>query len=303
MSERIGWLALVLVLGCLPEFDDRPWLVEGPRVLAVATTPAEALPGQQVRLEALVVDERGPSTQVVDWAFCTQPRRAEQRGGVSESCAMGEKLMAVARDALVPADACARFGPNPPPAEGEAPRRPADPDPSGGYFNPVRAATMDAEAFGFVRIHCDLAGATRPLFEAFERRYQLNLNPDFAEAAFEVDGQVVEQGTPIDVRAGQSIELSARVAALQAEDFVVYDIERGLLSPRRERITVRWFVTAGRLGTSRAVAQLGPQWAGELRTTYAVPEDVSYVYVWAVLADDRGGTAWRSLELEVSSPE
>src|SRR5207253_227540 len=54
--------------------------------------------------------------------------------------------------ATMPAAACATYGPDTPPGG----FRPRDPDPSGGYYQPVRAALADAPlAFGLPR----LAGA------------------------------------------------------------------------------------------------------------------------------------------------
>ena len=55
-------LVVIVVVGCKPEFDDRTALVEEPRVLAVQSTPAEALPGAQVLLRALYVAPTGTPT-------------------------------------------------------------------------------------------------------------------------------------------------------------------------------------------------------------------------------------------------
>lgn len=294
----VAAIAVTMAAGCLPQFEERPWLVDAPRVLGVRSTPAEAGPGQQVRLEALVVDPGGEGMAQAQWAFCTEPRRAEERGGVSESCATGGNLAQSARDALIPMDACARFGPNPPPSVGdELPRRPADPDKSGGYSIPVQARTSAAEAFGFVRIRCDLAGATRPLFEAFERQYRNNLNPEFGMPGLEVAGVAVEDSTR--VQAGARVELEAIVSDREAETFVVYDIERGILSQRREQLSVRWFVTAGELDRGTSYAELFAGRVRGLTSELVAPSDVGEIFVWAVLTDTRGGASWRSVRLEV----
>ncbi|MEM6997226.1 MAG: hypothetical protein AAF721_42370, partial [Myxococcota bacterium] len=185
MRARHG-VVLLVATACVPSFDDRPWRVDRPRVLAVASMPAEVRPSDPLTLHALVVTPDGPAEAVPEFSYCTQPRTAGERTAVTASCLRGEDLQATAASSVMLTDGCARFGPNPPPTqEGAAPQRAADPDPTGGYHVPVFARDVDlgAEGFGAVRIRCDLAGATRAIFDAFEMRYTANVAPTIADVA------------------------------------------------------------------------------------------------------------------------
>ncbi len=283
---------------CVPEVEDRPWLVEGPRVIGLSASPAEARPGQAVVFSALVADVDGPAEGPVQWAWCTRPRTAGERTGVTESCLRGDDLEVVANPAVVLPDACALFGPNPPPAEGdETPQRPADPDPSGGYFFPVRASAtaVDETAFGFVRIRCDLPGVTRAIFEAFEAEYSTNNHPELE--GFGVDDEGRSGATRlhvVDTADDPTVRLAVRVANDAAERYVVYDGERGRLVPQREQLVARWYVTAGEL--SRASS---PVLGLEADVDWTPPAPGSQAWAWVVVTDDRGGTSWASAEFAI----
>lgn len=305
---RLPLAALLALPACLPSFEDRPWLVEEARVLAVRSTPAEVEPGQPVTYEALIARPEGGGNEVVSWSFCTQPRRAEERGAVSNACALGEALEPTPNPALVPNDACARFGPNSPPTQGdEPPQRPADPDASGGYAIPVHAsATLSAdtsvEAFGKTRIRCDLVGATRPVFDEFEDRYENNQNPELAAVELELEGDFedLDPLSPPSVAAGERLRLRLRTEALAVESYLRYQIELGTLSEVEETLSVRWYLSGGEL--ERALDMLGPGPAGEaasFETAWTAPIDAGPVRGWVVVSDDRGGTSWLSFELLV----
>ena len=76
-------VALVAV-GCKPDLTDRLSLIDGPRILAVQSQPAEAAPKAQVMLTALMADPTGTVTSAaIDWAFCNQPKPLAELGTVS----------------------------------------------------------------------------------------------------------------------------------------------------------------------------------------------------------------------------
>lgn len=276
---------LAAICGCSPSFEDQPWRVDETRIVAISSTPAEARPGEVVALQGLVVGPEGPSPEPIAWSFCTQPRLAEERTAVTASCLEGEDLLAVTSPASLLPDACARFGPNPPPTEGGVPpRRPADPDPTGGYYIPVEAALLaDSDrAFGLVRVRCDLAAVTRAVFEEYEERYTLNENP------------VIES---VELR-GDS-ELRVRIAGGSAEAYVMYDEGQGRIVDRTEVLTVRWYVTDGEL--SRAVTTVSePRAEGlTIAVPWEPPASAGSVHGWVVVTDDRGGTAFAELPIAV----
>jgi hypothetical protein len=223
------------------------------------------------------------------------------------SCALGEALSITPNPAALPSDACARFGPNAPPTQADEPaRRPADPDASGGYAIPVRAlaSVVDAAgeqvaAFGKTRIRCDLVGATRPVFDEFEDRYTLNLNPQVeAVEAIASDDPFVLGDQPLVVASGASLQLRLRTTSDAVEPYVLYEIELGTLRDVRESLTVRWYVTGGELERSaETAATTAPGDALEFDTTWVVPAELGQARGWAVLTDDRGGTTWASFEI------
>ncbi|MEM9459156.1 MAG: hypothetical protein AAGF11_33565 [Myxococcota bacterium] len=304
MKSRVAAL-FGLSLACTPTFEDRPWRIDEDRIVAIAATPAEARPGTMVSLQALVVGPDGPFDPAIEWSACTRPRSARERTGVTERCARGEDLEPLGTPARVLDDACARFGPNPPPTEGDAPsRRPADPDPSGGFFLPVHAevSAESLQSFGFVRLRCDLAGVTRAIFDQFEARYRDNLAPMLDRLELRDEDTLAPLGTTsAQVRPGASVDFELVLATEASEPYVVVDPESGQLLDRQEALTVRWYVTDGELdrGTQTLPGtELGEDEARFVVSWRAPPSD-GPVFGWAVLVDDRGGTSWAAFEIDV----
>ena len=185
------WFALgfVVLAGCKPEFEDRTTLIEGPRVLAVQSTPAEAPPGADVSLRALYVDPTGhPSDAPIDWALCRERKPLTELGPIHPACfvASSPELVPLGVGGEVVgslfADACRLFGPNPPEArKGEPAGRPVDPDQTGGYYLPARlllfAANPPLYATGQTRLMCDPGRVTPEQAREFKRLYRPNENP------------------------------------------------------------------------------------------------------------------------------
>ena len=184
----IAPLAVALV-GCKPDFDDRTMLVEGPRVLAVQSTPAEAAPGADVLLRALYVDPAGePLDAPIDWALCRERKPLAELGPMSPACfvASSPDLVPLGSGAAVTgtlfADACRLFGPNPPEAKkGEPAGRPVDPDSTGGFYVPARLLVFADDgatyATGQTRLICEPGRVTPEQAREFRRLYRLNENP------------------------------------------------------------------------------------------------------------------------------
>jgi len=291
-------MAAALLGACVPSFEDRPWLVDESRVLAVTVTPPEARPGELVTFGALVVDGDGQRSDPVGWNYCTRPRTAGERTGVTERCARGESLQTVSNPGALLPDACARFGPNTPPTEGDAPaQRPADPDPSGGYYLPIRAdvgGDDDALAFGFARVRCDLVGVTRAIFDDFEARYSANVNPIIHDVLYDDEPFTT---VPAAATPGSVLTLSVALTAESFEDYVVYVAADGAIEARIETLTVRWYVTDGELSLGEASASPASREASQV--DWIAPDSAGPVSGWVVVADDRGGLAWRDFTLTV----
>ncbi|HKQ70248.1 MAG TPA: hypothetical protein VJT73_12955 [Polyangiaceae bacterium] len=182
-------LALGLLLGCKPDFDDRAALVEGPRVLAVASTPAEAPPGARVSLRALFVDAGGtPADAPIDWALCRERKPLTELGPVNPACfaAASPELVSLGVGLHVTVtifpDACRLFGPNPPESKKGEPRgRPVDPDLTGGFYVPTRLRWLEgpAESYatGQTRLTCDPGRVTPEQAREYQHLYRANENP------------------------------------------------------------------------------------------------------------------------------
>ena len=296
MRHLLPAIALALC-GCFPQFDDTPWLVDAPRILAVRGDPAEAEPLERVIFDALVATPDGTSVPI-EWAFCLRPRTLEERNGVAPECLQpeGEAIQPLGGPSgEIPLDACARFGPNPPPAEpDQPPLRPADPDTTGGYYLPVRASIPEASlvTFGFERLRCSLAGAPRDVFREYQERYANNVNPRI-EAVELVEGNAVAPGREVTVR--------VRTSTASAESYVQYDQTSVAIVDRVETLVVSWFTNAGRFELERRGLTEEEIAAGVLsvENRWTAPPEARSVIIWAVLRDSRGGVDWQRLELEV----
>jgi hypothetical protein len=195
-------LAAAGAAGCAPEIIDTTPLVTGPRVIAAAVAPAEARPGDALALAALDVAPDGAAARALGWGFCTARPPLTTPGALSSDC-LGDAapaLVPIGAGAAVgpvamPADVCGTFGPDQPaPKPGQPPGRPADPDPTGGYYQPVRITEPGGgagatEAFG-ARALCHLASATPGEQAELDRRYRRNENPIVA-------GVALGDGTPV----------------------------------------------------------------------------------------------------------
>lgn len=289
------YLSLPL-MACVPDVDEAITQVSTPRILAVRGIPAEARPSTPVRYEALIAGPDGPLGAGARFSYCTEARSAEERTGVSRRCLQGEALLDVGT--VVPPNACALFGPNTPPsADGEPARRPSDPDPSGGYFIPVLAQDSAGTApptFGFQRIRCDLAGATRDIFEQYQARYRENRHPDISRLRAGAE----------DLMAGRLRTLPAapttllmEVRADSFERFVVYSANDSALYDQTEELQVHWYASAGEFSASEGLVDKNSrsasvQWTG--------PEAGETARLWIIVRDSRGGSVWAEYEVSMA---
>lgn len=330
----MGLLRIVVVglvpAACLPELEVDLARVDEPRILAVGAEPAEVAPGEAATLTALYADASGTLSKApLAWSLCTARRPLAELGPVDREClAGGDALLSLGAGvsvvAEVPADACRLFGPEPPPASaGEPSGRPVDPDPSGGYYQPVVLAGDDASALYQLRIACGLAGATQQQAAEFRRRYRPNVAPAVVEFG-RAGGRSLAQGEPLVVGAGEAVALRVRWETCPeepvcgdgwctldeddaacagdcaggrgcggAEAYLSFDPGALALTERREAIRVAWFATAGRFdaaGTGRAADDGEP--ASD--NVWTAPEERGPATIWVVLRDDRGGVAWRA---------
>jgi hypothetical protein len=186
-------VAVVAVGGCKPKLEGRASLVDTDRVIAVRSVPAELTPDGKATAayEALYAGPDGaPDPGALEWAFCTEPKPLAVSGPIALQClrpsgnALTEIGMGGSTSAPVPKDVCSIFGPSPPqPEPGKPAARPADPDTTGGYYQPVRVMVPTASepdyAVGVTRIDCGLANAPQDAVLAYAKTYRPNENPAF----------------------------------------------------------------------------------------------------------------------------
>lgn len=234
-------------------------------------------------------------------------------------------------DASLPSDGCRTFGPlAPPPQEGSTvPGRPVDPDLTGGFYQPVLVGESAAMLAG-IRIKCGTPWLPGEELVAFNQGYRPNEHPDFArlERADGKDWSEVDLEAPLEVKVGDELRLRVTWAACPrepkcgdglctmgengtncaddcrtdavgctgAEDYLLADVETRTAVPKREVVSVAWFSNAGRFANS---VTDDPDERDATENVWTAPDEAGTLGVWLVLRDDRGGVAWRSLEISV----
>jgi len=271
--------------GCDSRLDQRLAIIDAPRVLAVIADPAEAKPGAQVSYTAVVASPDGPVAASPRWAFCVAPKPPTEDNAVGGGC-LDDALLVVlgtqpAVTAALPADGCLLFGPETPPGN----FRPRDADPTGGYYQPIRADLDDLLAFGLSRITCKLATAPSAVAHDYDLSYVANRNPMLNPPAL------------TRVTANTDVTLTASWPADAAETYLYYDPLSQTLVTRREAMRLSWFATGGSLAVdASAVGETDP--STSVSTTWHTPA-AGTAYVWMILRDSRGGITSQTVRVIV----
>lgn len=270
---------LLLLAGCDIALDQRVAIVGEPRVLAVISDPAEAKPGAPVTYTAVLASPDGPLTIAPHWAFCTSPKPPTEDNAASVPCISGEELIDLGSTPMgtLPKDGCIRFGPDTPPGG----FRPRDPDPSGGYYQPVRVDADDLLAIGLTRITCNLPTAPAEVAHDYTQRYVANKNP------------ILDPITITEVPANSDITLIASWPVESVEEYLYYDTLSQTLVTRRETMRLSWFATGGHIAVDASTS------SGTSASTVWRTSDAGTVWLWFVLRDSRGGIAVQSAKITV----
>jgi hypothetical protein len=282
---------LVLACGCQDALDQRLAIVKEPRVLAIVAEPPEVRPGSDVMLTALAGGPDGALEAVPAWSLCAAPKPPTEDNAVADGC-LADQVVALGSSATitatVPTDACRTFGPD----VASTGFRPRDPDPTGGYYQPVRADLEALEAaFGFARITCNLANAPGDVAQAYRTMYVANANPTLDPLA--IDGAPA----PATVPANTAVTLVASWPSTAVESFFYFDPDTQRLVTRREAMRLSWFATGGTLAVdASAVAETDD--TTSVTTTWHTPA-AGPATLWIVLRDSRGGLATQTIALTV----
>jgi hypothetical protein len=291
------------VAGCKPDFGTPPSLVTERRILAVRADPPEVRPSGSAMLTALVVSPDGTEmAPQVDWGLCLSPKPLDENNIVSNACLAGDGVMAIGTPgpstmATVPPNACALFGPDPPPQMGnQPPLRPRDPDVTGGYFQPVRLSEADVTGFALERVTCTLARAGADIAVQYAMTYQANQNPMLMPLSATVDGAPVALDA---LPAGRDVQFEVGWPAESAESFPVFELSAAGLVTHRESLRVSWFATGGSFAhevTGRDEDDTGTT----TDDVWTAPTTAGPVHLWVVLRDSRGGIDFAAYDLRVT---
>lgn len=284
-------VALLLVTaGCEDALDQRLDVIDSPRVVAVIAEPAEARPGAHVTYSAVIASPDGPVATAPHFAYCLAPKPPTEDNAVAVPCTstattdtktFSDLGTAPTVMGTLPANGCILFGPDTPPGG----FRPRDPDPSGGYYQPVRVDAMEQIAFGLSRITCKLPTAPTDVAHDYDLHYIANQNPTLAPIAL------------ADAPANSDVSLLASWPAEAVESYLYYDALSQKLVTRREAMRVSWFTTAGTIEVD-ATAVGETDTATTASTTWHTAGPGT-AWLWFVLRDSRGGIAVQSAQITI----
>ena len=320
MRYRLLWVGLLGLSaaagGCKPDLGSPPSLVVGPRFLAVRGVPPEAAESGVVTYDALVVDTNGTVTNpTMGWAQCLIPDPPANGNDFSSGClSIPDDTTAPSPTftAPLPASACTLFGPEtPPPMKGQPPTRPADPDTTGGFYQPVRVTWQSdagpALAFALERITCPLANAPTDIAGQFASTYVPNNNPVLSDLLLDPAGAATSLYAPgqapgpqtATISAGQKLTLQADFSDDSAETFLVWNVLTLTLDMQRESLSLSWFATGG-VFEHDATGRSQTETETFTQNVWTAPMTPGPVYLWTVLRDDRGGIDFAAAEIDVT---
>ena len=307
-----------LAAGCKPNLGAPPSLVTGPRILAIRGMPPEASEGSPISYDVLAVDVTGTvAAPDIGWLQCPDPDAPAEANDVSSSCLTDQPDDAGPSPTFmadIPTNACMLFGPETPsPMPGQPPQRPADPDTTGGFYQPIRATWVSTGfvAFALERITCPLVQAPGPAATEFAMDYVPNNNPRLADLTLDPSGTNTALYTAgqttapmlAAVPAGRTQTLEADFAPGSQETFVYWDIVSATLIPnppgQQESLRLSWFATDGAfdLDTTGVTSQ---QTATFNQNSWTAPKTPGTVHFWVVLNDSRGGVDFASFDIDVT---
>jgi hypothetical protein len=301
MVRYLG-IALILVAGCKPDFGKPASLVTDKRILAVKAEPPEVRPPLPATFSALVASPDGTEVMpALSWSLCLAPKPLDENNVVSSAClGSGANLMSVGAgpmaEVTMPPNACALFGPDPPPQlPGMPPLRPRDPDVTGGYYQPLRLVEEPVSGFALERVTCSLALAGADLAVQYGASYRANTNPMLTPLTATLNGAPL---TLDAIPSGKTVDLSVGWPAESVESFPVFDVAAAALVTHREAMRVSWFATAGSFA-HEVTGRGEDETATTTDDSWTAPTMPGLVHLWVVLRDSRGGGDFASYDLTV----
>lgn len=270
-------LSLLLVLGAAAcgGYDERPYLIDEPRVLGIVAAPPSIVPDERATLTAYVAGATLDDELAYAWTYCPQrgdlanAPRCERPVALaaSEPIEIAPGLLALTTEHAVTSDELASV---PPLAL------------MTGFWEHVRLSLVPGNAAPFDAIKRLVVsdGSQGP-----------NTNPALDGVDVSRGRASIDPATPLPTRV--RVRLTPRFDASTLESYSVLGID-GRWHGRSERATFTWYVTGGSL--DRWVSdEDSPTVAWTLPTLSGAPQRVAHAY--AVLRDGRGGTAVATVTL------
>jgi len=338
-----------LATACRPEIEGRPSIIQEPRVLAIQSFPAEAAEDARVTYQALYV---GPLDKPVDetdlgWANCTLRKPLSTAGAINPACLAksGDGIEAigngVSAETAIATEACRMFGPSQPPAEtGKPAVRAADPDTTGGYYQPVTvrfpSQGLSDFAAGVTRLACGIGAAPQAEVIEYNKSYRPNANPEITAINALIKTQKtsllnsIAPDAMIQIPPGKTLSLEAvwpedcgacnddgvcdanenldscptdcpdKVGCGSAEQYVTFDPASRTLAKKSEQIRMSWFATAGDFEHERTGSNSSHN-DYTSENTWTAPDSPGQVSFWVVIRDDRRGVGWKPFQLMVGN--
>jgi len=274
--------ALLMLAACAAPVEPKASLIDQPTVIAVTIDPPETKPGKDVTATVVVATPDGDGdASGAKWALCTDPKPVTDNNSVAGACLHDDPTATGATiTQTLSTDACALFGPDPPPGG----FRPRDPDPTGGYYQPLRVDVADAQSFGLARVYCHLANAPLDASRQYDASYVLNTAPS-------PDAPYLD---PAEVHVGDTAAIVVRWPDGTRERYLHYDVASQALDEIFENLTVSWYATGGAMQLDRTVGL-----ATGAVAQWTAPDTPGPLHVWAVVRDDRGGVGVSDLAVDV----
>lgn len=223
-TRPLAHLALVaLSTGCVPDFETDLSALRAPRLLAIASNPAETQAKKSATFSALLAVPEGQEAPEIDWTLCLSRKPLTELGPVNPLCLQPDDgsgaVASLGRgesvDTTLDQDVCKMFGPLRPSAKaGEPAGRPVDPDVTGGFYQPVVATLDGVPSLGSLRIDCDPANLNRDDALSFRAQYRVNENPRLSALSISAAGSdpvtlTEDDDAPAQVRAGSVVSFRA----------------------------------------------------------------------------------------------
>lgn len=296
MRRSLRLLTLSLA-GCAPELEDRPYLLGREQLIAAVAEPPEVRPGAEIRVTPIGAP-REVRAGAGHYGFCAQaPPPADPRT-VAEACFREDGRALSADDdgarGNVPADACARFGPDP---VGSG-FRPRDADATGGFYQPLVIEGFGPPSVAQVRVLCPLPDVPVDLARAYVETYTPNRNP----TGLKLERETSDGWRPLErVGGGEQVKLRVTWDPAARERYVWVAPDASELEPRVESMSVAWFTTGGTLAEARTGrAEDDP--SSDSENGFEAPAEAGTVRIWAVVHDSRGGSAVVSERVQIAEP-